>query len=227
MRQTSQHPLCTCIIAALLGLAAQAAGAAAYAYAVTDLGTLGGSASNALAINSRGWAVGYSYVGGDTAAHATLWNGRGAIDLGTLGGTGSSAQAINDAGLIAGTSELKEDRQSRATLWRGRSATSLGALRPQDSSGAYGINNAGVVVGYNLALSARVSRATMWANGCIHDLNDITDLGGTGLTLVQANAVNERGQIAGFALNGNAETRAVLLTPTGSQPQPACRRPAP
>jgi probable HAF family extracellular repeat protein len=170
--------------------------------------------------------VGYSYLRGDSASHATLWNGRGAIDLGTLGGTNSNAQAINDAGLIAGTSDLKNDTLSRATLWRGTAATNLGALRAQDSSGAYGINKDGAVVGYNRAPTARTSHATLWANGCIYDLNNITDLGRTGLTLVQANAINDRGQIVGYGMNANSETRAVLLTPTGTQQRPPCTRPA-
>jgi len=133
--------------------------------------------------------VGYSYLAGDRASHATFWNGRGAIDLGTV-------------------------------------ASSLGALRAQDSSGANGINNAGVVVGYNFAPLARLSHATMWANGCIYDLNSMADLRGTGLTLVQANAINELGQIVGFGMNENFETRAVLLTPTGSKQRSACTRPA-
>jgi probable HAF family extracellular repeat protein len=99
-------------------------------------------------------------------------------------------------------------------------------LHAQDSSGAYGINNAGVVVGYNFAPLAQLSHATMWANGCIYDLNSMADLRGTGLTLVQANAINERGQIVGFGVNDNFETRAVLLTPTRSQQRLPCTRPA-
>lgn len=116
-------------------------------------------------------------------------------------------------------------RPCGAALWRGTVASSLGALRPEDSSGAFGINRAGAVVGYNIA--GRTSHATLWANGCIHDLNTLADLDGTGLTLVQASAINDRGQIVGFGQNANFEIRAVLLTPAGSQQRLPCTRPAP
>lgn len=104
-------------------------------------------------------------------------------------------------------------------------ATLLG-LVAQSVSAATALNNAGVVVGYNFAPLARLSHATMWANGCICDLNSMADLNGTGLTLVQANAINERGQVVSFGINENFEARAVLLTPTGSRQRPACARPA-
>lgn len=124
---------------------------------------------------------------------------------------------------------------SRATLWRNGVPSNLGALQADHTSGAYGINNAGQVVGYSLAPLSGAGRATLWANGCIYDLNGMVDLSGRDLTLVQASAINHRGQIVGFGMTSSRETRAVLLTPINSSTQaygdtrrttPPCTRPA-
>jgi probable HAF family extracellular repeat protein len=75
-------------------------------YAITDLGTLGGSESYALGINNSGLVVGNSNPAGDPNYHATLWSGSAATDLGTLGGTYGVGYAINSARQIAGTSMM-------------------------------------------------------------------------------------------------------------------------
>ena len=56
-------------------------------YTVTNLGTLGGTVSNANGINNRGWLAGYANLTGDQTSHAVLWQkGAKIVDLGTLGG---------------------------------------------------------------------------------------------------------------------------------------------
>ena len=68
-----------------------------------DLGTLGGSNSVALGVNSSRDVVGYAYMADNATRHAVIWTADGAlIDLGTLGGTESVATGINDAGQIVG-----------------------------------------------------------------------------------------------------------------------------
>src|SRR5512135_2618138 len=58
--------------------------------AMTDLGTLGGTASYATAINNRGQIIGHSpTITG--ATHAFLYSAGAMTDLGTLGGTASYA----------------------------------------------------------------------------------------------------------------------------------------
>jgi probable HAF family extracellular repeat protein len=69
---------------------------------MTDLGTLGGSASVANGINASGQVVGTSATAaGDQ--HAFLYSNSVMTDLGTLGGTGSVAYGINAAGTVVGT----------------------------------------------------------------------------------------------------------------------------
>src|SRR2546423_1216978 len=90
---------------ALLLLAA-ARPAAAQGYTVTDLGTLGGSSSDARAVNLAGQVIGSATLPGDTARHAYLWENGVMRDLGTLGGTASTPCGINASGQIVGYSDL-------------------------------------------------------------------------------------------------------------------------
>jgi probable HAF family extracellular repeat protein len=70
---------------------------------MTDLGTLGGTFSEANSINDSGVAVGGSYIANDAAAHAFIYRRGRMTDLGTLGGQDSMAMAINDKGAVVGS----------------------------------------------------------------------------------------------------------------------------
>jgi probable HAF family extracellular repeat protein len=76
---------------------------------MTDLGTLGGNYSYAIAINNNNVVVGGSFVDGNNDVyHAFVSNGGSMVDLNSLldasgdGWTLIEARAINDAGQIAG-----------------------------------------------------------------------------------------------------------------------------
>jgi probable HAF family extracellular repeat protein len=142
-----------------------------------DLGTLGGSMSYALGINSAGQIVGFSTLPGDPTdstgnmiTHAFLWT-PGAMDgvpgnprmkdLGTLGGSNSVAGGINDAGAVTGAAAPTGDPIdpntlfpiSRAFVWtpnvpNGTTGTMTDAGSLGGSASyAIGINAAGQLAG--------------------------------------------------------------------------------
>src|SRR5262245_5777747 len=65
--------------------------AMAQGYTAIDLGTLGGSFSDTVAVTASGQVVGIAATAGDAAAHAFSWTRSGGmVDLGTLDLGGSS-----------------------------------------------------------------------------------------------------------------------------------------
>src|SRR5262249_21296630 len=95
-------------------------------YALTDLGTLGGSASAAAAINDVGQIAGSAQTA-DQVYHAFLWANGTMTDLGTLGGSSSRATAINNLGQVVGYT-YDAAGQSHAVLWTSGGVTDLGTF---------------------------------------------------------------------------------------------------
>jgi probable HAF family extracellular repeat protein len=75
-------------------------------YTIKDLGTLGGSFSQAGGISDAGWVEGFSLVAGDAAFHVFLWHDGVMTDVGTLGGPNSFSEfRPNNQGDAGGYSE--------------------------------------------------------------------------------------------------------------------------
>jgi probable HAF family extracellular repeat protein len=176
---------------------------------LTDLGTVGGDSAQANGINQAGTVVGSVNANGGN--NAVVWNGTTATQLASLGGNIGGANAINNAGTVVGSSAIASGAE-HAAEWNGTSVIDLGTLGGVNSE-AVAINGEGVIVGSSdTSLS---TDATIWVDGKIIDLNSlVAGALGPGITLTDAVAINDSGQIAANAVDDNtgAET-AYLLTP--------------
>jgi len=194
-----------------------------HSYKLIDLGTFGGpnsfyfSAPVVQSVNKRGTVVG----GADTVLpdptcfkdcnvlHAFTWKQGVLTDLGTLpGGPSSTALWANDQGLIMGFSDngvidpVFGGPQQIAVVWKDGQIISLGTLGGGLSYGN-AMNDQGDVVGLTandipdsfsfIGVGTQI-RAFLWRDGIMLDLGT---LGGPD---AWAASVNERGQVAGWAL---------------------------
>jgi chitinase len=187
--------------------------------AVVDLGTLGGNNSEALGINDGGIIVGDATIQGGSPSHAFWYDGT-LHDLGVLpNGNGSSATAINASGTIVGWSTTTNGGFAHAVVWAkagtgNYAIQDLGTLGPLagNYSRANAINSSGQIVGIT-ATPQNGETAFIYSNGVMTDLNSLLPAGSS-VTLHEATAINDSGQILAYSLNDatNVST-AYLLTP--------------
>ncbi len=175
-----------------------------------ELGNLGGSVSEARAINSSGLVVGWADLRGLPGSHAFRWTqGEGIRDLGTLGGSSSFAESVNSIGTIVGWSYLRpQSRAKRAFVVREGVMVDLGALAGGDSI-ARGINDAGQIVGESdgraFVTDPGVAMDRMREVGASVD-------GAPGWAFRAAYAINASGAITALATK-RGEAHAFLLVP--------------
>lgn len=221
---------------------------------LTDLGTLGGSHAQAVAINDSGFVTGNSElfgpysVGTPGITHAFLWHAssRRMKDFGTLGGDYSYGTGINANNHIVGYSTINTvDNRTHAFLHDGVSMRDLGSLdgssQESDRSYALGVNSADQVVGYSY-VSSLVSAvifppvptpvqqvAFVCTEGVMRDLNTLIGNEAKRYRLDSATGINDRGQITAVALEQSSNSfHAVLLTPSldipAAKPRPVIRK---
>jgi probable HAF family extracellular repeat protein len=127
-------------------------------------------------------------------------------DLGTLGGVRSVACGLNNRGEVTGISPVAAGPE-HAFVWRDGVMTDLGILLGDLSSTGVGINNSGQVAGSSSPTSTMNQApydAVLWDNGEIIPLGTLGGLFGGAL------AINERGQVTGFARTAAGEVHAFL-----------------
>lgn len=176
----------------------------------------GGLASgSARAVNDLGQVVGA--VDSANGVRAVLWEHGEVIDLGDLPGglSGSIAYDINLLGQVVGSSYVATGMH--AFLWQRGKMLDLGDLSGGlDFSRANAINNRTQVVGYGY--TADGTSATLWQPGFgLRDLNELIEPDDPlkpVTVLLEAEDINDRGQIVGSALIDGRQ-RAFLLTPVG------------
>ncbi len=199
-----------------------------------DLGTLGGAASYAYAINSAGQVVGEAQAA-DGAFYPFRWTPSAANAttgaMAALGAFPGAARDINDSGEVVGTANGQPVRWDSSGV-----AHSLAVLSGYDSGSAYAINNSGEVAGdCSYTVDGGISgyddngnpygggswtyyAAVVWDSAsAVRDLNALISSGPAEVSgsLMHAVAINNSGQVV-----ADGSTADFLLTPSPVSPRP-------
>jgi probable HAF family extracellular repeat protein len=182
-------------------------------YRITDLGTLGGTASFGLGINNRGQVVGNSRTGaGSRPLLAFLWKNGAMTSLGSLpGSTFSRAFNINNQDIAVGEAFTPSPEVSRAVRWKDGIISDLGTLGSASGAVANDINARGEIAGVS------GGRAVVWDNrGRIRDIGTISE---QAAATSRGNAINGDGSVVGSSQTdilsefGSRVSHAFLWTP--------------
>jgi probable HAF family extracellular repeat protein len=181
-----------CVLVATVAIVGvlNAGAARADARGSVDLGTLGGSWSEPVAVNSAGHVIGDSETV-DHRVHAFLADASRMVDLGSLARRSSYAVAINSSDTVVGYAEHKY-YPTRGFIWRHGVMTDLGSLGGSGTV-AGGLNDRDQVVGASRTADRR-RHAFLWSAGQMIDLAPRSRCS-------FANAINDRGEVVGVFAN--------------------------
>ena len=163
------------LLASLAVASPRAATEAQTRWVIRDLGTSGGKASGAVAVNERGQVVGWWWAGTSTD-RAFIWVGGKMRDLGNLGGAYASPDAINERGQVVGRSDTKRVTVSHAVrvtvshafFWEQGKMRDLGTLGGGWSQ-AYAINDRGQIAG-TADTKSGAEHVFLWQHGKLRDI---------------------------------------------------------
>jgi probable HAF family extracellular repeat protein len=195
---------------------------------IQDLGTFGGNHSLVGNINNRGEVAGEALnaipdpfsaydlgilgSSNGTQTRAFLWQNGQMQDLGTLGGPDAFAFFVNEHGQVIGgsyTNSIPNPTTGFPTigpfLWDNSKMINLGSFGGT-SGAASSLNNRGQVIGNSNLAGDTISHPFLWDRGNLIDLFTNT-IGGNPIT---ANALNDAGEIVGFAAFPNGAFDAYL-----------------
>ncbi|MHC4415256.1 MAG: DUF3466 family protein [Planctomycetota bacterium] len=177
-----------------------------------------GPNSAAADINEKGQVVGWMGQSFGIDSHAFIWQDGEVTDLGVIpGGFTARGRAVNSEGHVAGSGRIPAKGVrlgiQRAFFWDGEQMVNLGTLPPYARSAAVGINDNDEVVGWVCCPDGNpnITDGFIWKNGVMTALNDLIPPE-LGVNLNIAYAINEQGEIAGYA-GALGTLVAVLLTP--------------
>lgn len=198
-RISSKFPSFLILIFHILFLSSTSAVAASWK--IVDLGTIGGTYSEAHGINDPGEIVGFSGTSGDSSQHAFLYRNGTMTDLSNAPSAVNSALGINKAGIIVGYTSPSGGARPLPFIYQAGTMTTLDV----GTGRAWAINDAGAVVGDAQIGPNYENRAFLYRKGAV---KDIGTLGGSSST---ATAINNAGEVAGLSsLAGNAHTHAFM-----------------
>jgi uncharacterized membrane protein len=193
-----------------------------------DMGTAGGTNSEAYCINSNGMMVGYAMMSNGSSQPIMATNpmlgssGMMTMGMGGMGGSsGGRSWFVNDMGDTAGQMQMPGGNHHASVSGNGGMMgglnVDLGTLGGSNST-AYCLNYAGTAVGVSQMPDGmpHAFMATNALGGVAHmmDLNALIPTN-SGWELMEARAINASGQIVGWGMHAG-RTNAFLLTPVSS-----------
>lgn len=149
-------------------------------------------------------------VAGSAASKAAFWKPTGIVDAGLLTGYDTAiGTALSDDESLAGVAYNAGETARVGFLYRSGSMVQIPSLQGDTMLIPTGVNALGQVVGNSIADAS--SRGFLYSNGTTVPLTSLIP-SNLGWQIVQASAINNKGQIVGTGIL-NGSQHAIMLTP--------------